>query len=252
MSKRETWNIREMSWTEFEERRQGTKLAIIPTGAVEVYGPHLPMGTDGLVAEGVSDLLARRTGGLVAPMMDLSDSTALMSFPGTFTISRELLQAWIEALMENLYRYGFRDFVFITGHAGSVDVINSVARRWQMEKDELRFVQVDWWRFVGINAETIMQERGRMANGHASEAGTSVMMHLYPDLVDFSKATCQVPPDAANFTDLHHFAPLSSRTPNGIVGNALAGTPEKGEKIVEACLARVLSFLREQWKMEIA
>ena len=58
----QTYKIREMSWTEFDERRKQTNTVIIPTGACEIYGPHLPMGSDGFAAEAVSERVAERTG----------------------------------------------------------------------------------------------------------------------------------------------------------------------------------------------
>ena len=74
----QTYKIREMSWTEFDERRRQTNTVIIPTGACEIYGPHLPMGSDGFAAEAVSERVAERTGALIAPMTEIADSGALL------------------------------------------------------------------------------------------------------------------------------------------------------------------------------
>ena len=73
MSNKKYW-IREMSWVEFDERRKETKTVIIPTGACEIYGPHLPMGSDGFAAEAVAEEVAKRTGAVIAPMTQVSDS----------------------------------------------------------------------------------------------------------------------------------------------------------------------------------
>ena len=89
MSDRKYW-IREMSWVEFDERRKETKTVIIPTGACEIYGPHLPMGSDGFAAEAAAEEVARRTGALIAPMTEVSDSSSLKDFVGTLSMSKEL------------------------------------------------------------------------------------------------------------------------------------------------------------------
>jgi creatinine amidohydrolase len=50
--------ISAISWTEFDRLRASKPLVVIPTGAVEVYGPHLPLASDSIVAQGVARLVA--------------------------------------------------------------------------------------------------------------------------------------------------------------------------------------------------
>ena len=56
---------------------------IIPTGSCEIYGPHLPMGTDLLAAQGIAERIAQRTGFLIAPAIEMGESSALSAFPCT-------------------------------------------------------------------------------------------------------------------------------------------------------------------------
>lgn len=63
-----TYRMDEMSWSEFDQRRKETDTILIPTGAVEIYGPHLPMGADGIAAMAIAERVASRTGALVAPL----------------------------------------------------------------------------------------------------------------------------------------------------------------------------------------
>ena len=125
MSNKKYW-IREMSWVEFDERRKETKTVIIPSGACEIYGPHLPMGSDGFAAEAVAEEVAKRTGALIAPMTEVSDSASLKDFVGTLSMSKALFEAWMDELVSQLIDYGFENFMFISGHAGSVAPIQSV------------------------------------------------------------------------------------------------------------------------------
>ncbi|MDO5016677.1 MAG: creatininase family protein [Eubacteriales bacterium] len=244
------YRIKNLSWTEFMERKDENKTVIIPTGAVEIYGPHLPMGSDGIVAHAIAEKVAERMNLLIAPSIDMADSSALLDIPGTFTLSKELYLMWLDELMQNLVGYGFEKFLFITGHASTCDSVAYIAREYQLE-NAIKWAQVDWWRFAAAHSEDILEEKGRMAHGHASECGTSVMLYLRPDLVNMDKAE-RVEPDEKlyAFPDIQRFVPISDKTPNAIVGDASKGTAEKGEKIVKKSVDRIVEFLTKEWGLK--
>jgi creatinine amidohydrolase len=243
-----TYQIKEMSWVEFDRRSKETDTVIIPTGAVEIYGPHLPMGSDGFAAMGVSELIAKRTGALIAPMLDVAESSALLAYPGTITVTEEFYISYIDQLMQNLIRYGFKKFLFISGHAANVNPISYVARKYQMEKG-IQWAQVDWWRFTAVHGNDIFDAKGRMAHGHASECGTSVLLYFRPDLVDMTKATCINPGEEHyDYPDIQRFTSMELKSPNATSGDATLGTVEKGEKIVTKCVDRIVAFMHEKWQ----
>jgi creatinine amidohydrolase len=238
----------EMSWTEFERRKKETDTVIVPTGAVEVYGPHLPMGTDCVAADGISRLVAERTGALIAPTIELGESTGLIGFPGTMTLSKETFHQTIDGLFTELIRHGFKNYLFITGHAGNVDSISYLCRKYQREKGIL-CGQVDWWRFANANSGDIFEMQGHMAHGHASECGTSVMLYLRPDLVRMEDAARVEPaPDHIRYPDIVRYVPLESKTSSGIVGDATLGSTEKGRKIVEKCVDRIVEYMNFEFR----
>ena len=198
--------INEMSWVEFDKRRKETDTVIIPTGACEIYGAHLPMGSDAIAAMGVSRLVAEKTNALIAPLFNLADSSMLLAYPGTLSVTPDLFEQYIEELMAQLYDYGFRKFLFITGHAASNSTIMYVARKYQEQK-ACKWAQVDWWRFVQPLGMGIFDTEGRMCHGHAAEAGTSVILSFRPDLVDMSKAT-KIEPNVVHYPDIMTFVPM--------------------------------------------
>lgn len=75
--------LRDMSWKEFDDYAKTAKTVIIPSGACEVYGLNLPLGSDILVAKAVSELVAEKVNGIVAPCLEIGQSKSLTSFPGT-------------------------------------------------------------------------------------------------------------------------------------------------------------------------
>ena len=96
-----------MSWTDFEELRKTAKTIIIPSGACEVYGPQNPLGADILVAKKLSEMLAERVNGIVAPCLEVGQSKSLTTFPGTIAISANTLKAVYSEIIDEFVRLGF-------------------------------------------------------------------------------------------------------------------------------------------------
>lgn len=241
--------IREMSWKELRHRKETTDTVIIPTGSVEVYGPHMPMGTDGIVAMGIAELVAEKTGAVIAPMIELGESSALASFPETFPMKRKILEDYVDDLFRMLITYGFKNFMFITGHAGNVDTVSYLCKKYMAQHPDIRCGQIDWWRFAGANSDGICEHKGAMAHGHASECGTSVMLYLRPELVHMEDATCVEPKvDLPEFSDVIQYRTFISRTPNGTIGDATAASVEKGKQIVERCVNKIAAFMECEFK----
>ena len=240
--------IKLMSSSEFAEQKKSCDTVIIPTGATEIYGPHLPLGSDILVAAKVSEMLAERVNAMIGPSVEVGESYSLSMFPGTMCLTPATWTAVIRDIMDSLVKWGFQNFMFINGHAGNVPLIGHVAREFQ-NKHGVKCAQVDWWRFVQTKCQDICQYSGWMAHGHASECGTSVMLYLYPELVDFSKAE-RVEAQRESFTrdsDLVTYVPFNQTTYNGILGDATVATAEKGKAIVEKSLARIVEYMKTEF-----
>ena len=240
--------IREISWKELRRRKETTDTVIIPTGSVEVYGPHMPMGTDGIVAGEIAELVAEKTGALIAPTIELGESMALASFPETFPMKRVILEQYLDNLFEMLLAYGFKNFLFITGHAGNVDTVSYLCKKYMEMHNEIHCGQIDWWRFSGANGDDIFDNKGPMAHGHASECGTSVMLYLRPELVHMEDASCVQSGPASQFPDIIQYSRFIDRTHNGTIGDATAASAEKGEKIVKRCVDKIVAFMSCEFK----
>lgn len=234
--------IRKMSGKDYEKALSTDPIVLIPTGACEIYGPHLPMGSDLLVAAAIAERVASRTNSLIAPTLEIGESSALASFSCTFALPRKILEDWLDFLLGKLIGDGVRKFLFLTGHAGNVETVNYVAKRWLL-KSSLKVAQVDWWRFAAQNSQGILECEGQMAHGHASECGTSVLSFLYPELVDFESVTKVEPLKASDFHDILQLMPFSEKTHNGTIGDATIGDAKKGRLIVERCVRRIVDFM---------
>lgn len=236
--------IKEMSWYEFDKRRQSTKTVIIPSGAVEVYGPHMPMGSDIIAAEAIAERAAEKTGAMIAPKLEMGDSAHLAGFPGTMVMRKETFKAVMEDTVKCLIDYGMENILFISGHAGNLDMLQAICKRLTTGTD-IKCAIVDWWRFTAANSEGLLEHSGQMAHGHASECGTSVMLYLRPELVNMELAAKVEPVKPSEYPDFITFDRFKDRTDNGIIGDATAATREKGEKIVNICVDRIVDFMEK-------
>lgn len=242
--------IPEMNWIDFKSRLERTKTVIIPSGAIEVYGPHLPLAADCIAAEGIAKRVAEKIDAVIAPTLTIGESISLQGFPGTFSFSRETYFLMMKELFKQLIDYGFENFIFITGHAGNVDTINYLVRHFRKTYD-INCGQVDWWRFTNANGGEIFDETGYMAHGHASECGTSVMMYLRPDLVNLDRIL-KVTPTGDSFekyTDFIRYTKFEEKTEIGMIGDATIATKEKGELIVNKCVDRIVEYMKYEFKL---
>jgi creatinine amidohydrolase len=239
--------LQEMSWLQAEKALAKTTFAIVPVGAVEVYGPHLPMGSDGLVALEASRRLADRIGAVVTPLVPIGCSQSLMSFPGTLTVEPESLKAYLRDVCNSLVFHGIKRILFMNGHAGNVPLIGELSREFIARG--IPCAQVDWWRAIGRLAVGIAGT-GDVAVGHAGENCTSVVMAVRPDLVDMSLATKEQAKTGlpGKYPEIMQYdRSYREITKSGMTGDATTATREKGEAMLNRFVEKAEAFLNE-WK----
>jgi creatinine amidohydrolase len=240
--------LAEMSWVEAEQALGNTDLALVPVGAVEVYGPHLPQGSDGYAALEVAKRLAERVGAVVTPLVPIGCSQSLMSFPGTLTVSPEALKLYLADVCNSLVKWQIKRILFVNGHAGNVPIISQIA--FDLQPKGIKCAQVDWWRAVAKVAADV-SDTGPSAIGHAAENCTCVMMAVRGDLVDRSKMVKEMKPNfglIAKYPEVMQYAPpYREIAPAGINGDPTTATGEKGERIIAKFLDRAVAFLQE-WR----
>jgi creatinine amidohydrolase len=242
-------NLAEMSWQQAQAAFAKSDLAIIPTGAVEVYGPHLPLGSDGFVAQHLARRLAERVGAIIAPFVPVSDSRSLLSFPGTLTVNSATFRSYLKDLCASLTRWGIKRILIINGHATSVAIVTDLGL--ELAVSGIRVAQVDFWRAIAPMAPELL-DTGALANRHAGEIGTSVLLAVRPDLVDMSKAARVVPRPtiASNHPEVMlNDVPFSQMTDLGMTGDATTATAEKGKIMIARLLDQLEKFVAE-WQVQ--
>lgn len=224
--------IERMTWPEIGAAiASGKRTAIIVAGSTEQHGPHLGEATDAILGEEAARRLALRLGdALVAPVIRPGCSDHHLEFPGTISISAELLMDLLDAYVQSLTRHGFTRFVVLSSHGGNFGVL----ARWAEERPHPGVrVLADLEGFVGAMLAPLSRF-GRHDNtiSHADVCETSELLSIRPDLVRMDRVeTGYVGP-----VDVPRLLRegLKSITPNGILGDPVGSRPEIGEAVFES------------------
>ncbi len=235
-------DTRFMNWVDFETLLEETDLVLMPFGAVEVYGPHLPMGADGISTMALAEGVASEEKAFIAPLIPVGYSKMLADFPGTLNVRPSSLVAYARDVAESYIGWGCKRILFINGHAGNVAYLAELAAELEDEFG-VKVAQIDWWRYIQPLVED-MVEADILPHGHASEFGTSVMLYLAAEHVKMDRAVRTEPKRVDPFPDFIRPRRYRDATDTGVVGDGTLGTAEKGEETMRRAVARTLEFIR--------
>jgi creatinine amidohydrolase len=165
----------------FERRLASNPLVIVPVGALEAHGPHLPLGADQIQAEATADELADRVDALVAPTVPYGSAPGARRFPGTVSLTMSQLEGHVTGVLSELARTGVRRLLVLSGHAerGHMAALREAADETMRMHPTVRVVVLSDYDFV-------YELRGREApitDGHAGLLETSRVLAVAPDKV---------------------------------------------------------------------
>lgn len=223
----------------------GNGVVVIPTGAIEVYGPHLPLGSDSLVSQQIARMAAVRIGAKCLPLMPVGYSADLMSFPGTLTVEPEVFKGYLLGMCRSVRRWGFNRFLFLNTHLGNVRLIDQVVDELLVETT-VRCLQIDFWRFAARLGSDLW-ESGDWAVGHAGELGTSVLQYLTPELVRSDRQVDFVPEGNPWPSGVDHYKPFRELTSSSVMGHPSMGSAEKGRLVVTRSIEEIVVLATESF-----
>jgi creatinine amidohydrolase len=237
--------IQDVPWPEVKEALKHTNLLIVPLGATETYGPHLPTGLEIYVTEEVARRLGERAHGLVAPTLPITCSRVNTGFPGTFYITVGTLTSILRELCGEMVAYGIKRIFFLNGHGPNIPAIEEVSR--ELATQGVKCVQVDMWRAMIRLAGDVLE--GRNPTGHGSELATSTLLAVRPDLVRADKYVEGEPISglAQRYPDINVHICASDRSEYGHLGDPRHATVEKGAEVLRRTVHRFVEFL-DEWK----
>lgn len=188
-----------LSWTDIATLDdKANTVIVLPTGAIEQHGPHLPCAVDSVISSGVvGHALARLPAAIPAyaiPPITYGKSDEHLHFPGTLTLTGETLLHTILEIGESLYRAGFRKFLMVNGHGGQPQPLQMAARELRLRHGDMIIIMQDTFKVPNC-AESFMDDKERQMAMHAGHAETALMLALAPDTVQMSKAVSNYPPE---------------------------------------------------------
>lgn len=257
---------RSLFWSDLTTRdfaglERETTVVVLPIGAIEQHGPHLPISTDTAIAECMISLLSKRVpaevGMLVLPVFPIGKSNEHMQSAGTLTLSAETLMRVLFELAQSVARAGLRKIVIVSSHGGNDDLLAVVKRELRVRLRMLA-VATHWQRF-GLPPGVFSADEERYGI-HGGDIETSLMLHFLPQQVRMERAKnflssatviekdykCLTPEGA------HAFGWIAQDlNEDGVVGDARQATAEKGRLVAEHQVAGFIDLVKDMIRFPV-
>lgn len=216
-------------------------VVVLPVGAIEQHGPHLPLTVDSAIVNGVLgralewvDRLRPEAAVYALPPLHYGKSNEHDDFPGTFSLSATTLLATVMELGDSLYRSGFRKLLILNGHGGQPQVLEIAATDLRVKHPDLTIAACFVWRSADYKPLVNPAETVGM---HAGDAETCLMLAIDPDRVRMDRAVAEMPPTSGDRLGIK--GPLARAwraidlTQSGVIGDPTAATADRGEQLLD-------------------
>ncbi len=256
--------IEHLTWKEVEAAlERGVDAVLVPIGATEQHGLHMPLDTDCFIARSLCARAAEAGAAegvelLVAPTLNVTLSWYHMQFPGAVRLSTTTFLQVFREVCDSLAHHGFENLVAVNGHGGNIAAL-TVAVNHYFETTGRRVFLVQWW---DLASDVLAEIEGPMI--HAEEAETSLALALGQrvyeeratrDAYDRGAAVKEagLPWTSFGRYEMRARGPgvivpmdmLRDITPSGVVGDATKARLETGERIVSALVPRIVQVCKE-------
>jgi creatinine amidohydrolase len=211
------------------------EVGLIPVGATEQHGPHLPTGTDTIIATALCERASARTGAPVLPAIPLAVSYGHgTGLPGTLSLTPELLAAVARQYAEWAATSGLTRLFYVNAHFGNSAALGIATDHLRLFRPDLQVGVIDWW---AVTPEVAADMTVDGEDVHAHRAETSVMLALAPELVHLDRLSTADDPDRTDGLVFRYTAPALST--NGVTGRPSQATAELGSTLVEAAVTAI-------------
>ncbi|AZG48313.1 mycofactocin biosynthesis peptidyl-dipeptidase MftE [Gordonia insulae] len=229
----------QLYWPELSGR---SVTLLVPLGATEQHGPHLPLDTDSRIAAMVATRAAARLGAdessegvagpvdslvLSAPGLNYGASGEHEGFPGTISLGHEALHLMLVEYGRSACRWADR-VVFVNGHGGNGPTLVSAVERLRYEGRDIA-----WYPCAVPNSDA-----------HAGHTETSVLLHFSPDDVTLAQAEAGNVAPIATLLPSMRTGGVAAVSPNGVLGDPVGATAEQGELMAEGVVTGLVDALR--------
>lgn len=231
-----------LSTVELNAQLAKAPIVLLPIGAIEAHGPHLPVGTDVFLAESLAERLAIRLakGTLVLPSIRYSVAEFADAFVGTISIPFEVAKKQLESVVDRVRKSGARQIVFVNAHLDPAhrQVLLEVAQA----HPDILFPDIVRRRFASR-----LGDEFQSGACHAGQYESSMMLSLRPDLVDMNRMLALSENDSS-LSDAIRDGKLTFAEAGGkdaYFGAPAKSTAEFGEQLLDELVAIHMEVIAE-------
>jgi len=248
--------LENMTWLEAEQAAKETDTILIPIGAVEPQGSHLPLGTDTIAAKYAALKVGEKANVVVAPAIPIGYSAWFKGFPGLMSLRKETLTEVLRQYCRSLAASGFTRQIFFSPHFGNNDVIAEVGV--ELRNEGVRVAMINLWHVTNQIIKNKNLEFKEAHFTHAGEVMTSIMMAIAPEMVKMETAVAEYPDSKVpngkwaglfdvNYKGInysvYHFSGEDSKS--NAYGDPMAATPEKGRMLIDGWVESIMDFIED-------
>jgi creatinine amidohydrolase len=254
----ETNMMAELTWTEYQDRlKRDNPVILLPVGALEQHGPHLPMGTDHMIPTAICRQVAERIPAIVAPAFNYGyKSQPKMGggqhFCGTTSLDGNNLSLTLRDVLKEFARHGVRRVAVVDGHYENqmflIEGIDLAMRELRYDGvRDMKIIRLEYWDFTSNEtlAKVFPEGFPGYALEHAAVMETSISLHLHPHLVRWDKLPKDPPADFPPY-DVYP-TNTSWVPPSGVLSPAKSATAEKGKALFEEYVRTIAAALKTEF-----
>lgn len=244
-----TYILGELTWPEAQKRFKEVDIALLPVGAIEQHGPHLPLDTDAFDAEYLAEEVAAACSNpqpLVLPLIPYGVSYHHEDFSGTLSVTNETLSRFVYEIGMSAARNGITKLIIINGHGGNASTLQFAAQ--MINRDAHIFTCVDTGETSDADIDKIVETPNDV---HAGEIETSTSLALRPQLVEMSKAPKSIPEFSSRYLNfssrrsVNWNARTAKISSSGVLGDATKASAEKGKQFWKIMVQNLTEFVEQ-------
>jgi mycofactocin system creatininase family protein len=230
----------------------GATTVVLPLGATEQHGPHLPLGTDTIRATALADRVAERLGPgfLVAPALPFGCSDEHSGFPGLLGLEAETLARIVLDVARRLTGWGIRRLVLLSAHGGNAEALALALTLLRQELPDLEVQTNEHLETISQSVLEVARQDGISANAlglHAGEGETSELLHLRPDLVCLDDSVPGFTGDIKAVLDELYEGGLRAVTKNGVLGDPTRAEASRGARYLNVATDDLAALARKAY-----
>jgi len=232
---KKTFLWEEMTWPEIEAYLKTVDTAILPCGAIEQHGPHLPVDVDYFDAKYMASKVAEACEDpkpLVLPPIPYGVSYHHDAFKGTLSVTNDALSRFVYDIGMSLAKNGIKKIIILNGHGDNAPTLTYAAQ--MINRDAHIFVCVDTGESSDIDLYDLIDTPNDI---HAGEIETSTSLAIRPEMVQMDKAINETMKFGSKFLDydnarsVNWYVRTHKISESGVMGDATKATAEKGKKM---------------------